>query len=256
MNSDLGKFGLGLFFGLVRFSSLSPTTSCLYRSVFSLHTTNSMHRTRNIRVHNAHASHSASAIELPCHVTECHRIFTTTSGRTQHMRRTHHPPHHDQSETPQPTTSRVRPRQQVSPISSPHVTPKPESRSSSPVPGSQPSTPAYGNPDIEMESLPQSQRVEIEDITGQEDEYDDIYVPESPRWSPGARSAGTPVPEHNQHSSSPHQSRRSAGTPVPEHNRHSSSPHQSRRAASSDHEARNPSPTTRIYHPDLNGTLF
>src|SRR5882762_3785182 len=155
--------------------------------------------------------------------------------RTQHVRRTHHSPHRDQSKTPQPTTSCVRPRQQVSPISSPHVTPKPESQSSSPIPESQPSTPGYGNPDIEMESLPQSQRVEIEDITGQEDEYDDIYVPESPRWSPGARSAGTPVPEHNQHSSSPHQSQR---------------------AASSNHEARNPSPTTRIYHPDLNGMLF
>jgi hypothetical protein len=194
-----------------------------------------MHRTRNIRVHNTHASHSASAIELPCHVMGCHRVFTTTSGRTQHMRQTHRLPHHNRSGTPQPTTSRVRPRQQVSPISSPRVTPKPESQSSPPVPGSQPSTPAYGNPDIEMGSLPQSQRVEIEDITGQEDEYDDIYVPESPRWSPGARSAGTPVPEHNQHFSSPHQSQR---------------------PASSDHEARNPSPTTRIYHPDLNGTLF
>ena len=112
---------------------------------------------------------------------------------------------------------------------------KPESQGSSPAPASQLSTPAYGNSDIEMESPPQSQRVEIEDITGQEDEYDDIYVPESPRWSPGTRSAGTPVPEHNQHSSSPHQSQR---------------------VASSNQEARNPSPTTRIYHPDLNGTLF
>jgi hypothetical protein len=191
-----------------------------------------MHRTRNSQLHNAHL---ASAIELPCHVTGCHRVFTTTSGRTQHMRRIHYSPHHDQSEIPQPATSRVCPRQQVSPIGSPHVTLKPESRSSSPFPDSRPSTLVYDGSDIEMESPPRSQRVEIEDITGQEDEYDDIYVPESPRWSPAARSAGTPVPEHNQHSSSPHQSQRSA---------------------SSNHEVRNPSPTTRIYHPDLNGTLF
>jgi hypothetical protein len=83
-----------------------------------------------------------------------------------------------------------------------------------------------------MGSSPRSQRVEIEDITGWEDEYDDIYLPESPRWSPGARTEGTPGPEHN---------------------RRSSSPHQNQRAASRDHGARNPSPTTQIFHPDLNG---
>ncbi len=191
-----------------------------------------MHRTRNIRVRNAHSSHSASAIQLPCHIVGCHRIFTTTSGRTQHMRQVHHSP---RRETPQATASHVRPRQDVSPISSPHITPKLESRSSSPIPDAQPPLLAYSDPDIEMGSPPRSQRVEIKDITGQEDEYDDIYIPESPRLSPRARSEGTPVPEHS---------------------RASSSPHQSQRAASRDHEACNPSPTTRIYHPDLNGTSF
>jgi hypothetical protein len=179
-----------------------------------------MHRTRNIRVLNAHSSRSATA--LPCHFTGCDRVFTTFSGRTQHMRRVHYSP---QSETPQADASHIHPQQQVSPISSPQIALNPELRSSSPIADSRPSTPASFNPDVEMGSSPRSCSVEIEDITGQEDEYDDVYVPEDPRLSPGARPEGNPVPE---------------------------SPHQSQRAASSGHEA-HPSPTIRIYHSDLNG---
>jgi hypothetical protein len=167
-----------------------------------------------MRVLNAHSSRSATA--LPCHFTGCDRVFTTASGRTQHMRRVHHSP---QSEIQQTIASHIHPRQQVSPISSPQIALNSKLRSSSPFADSRPPTP---NPDdypvIEMGSSPRSRGVEIEDITDQEDEYDDVYVPEDPRLSPDVR------PEGNQ----------------------------SQRAASSDHEAR-PSRTIRIYHSDLNG---
>ena len=179
-----------------------------------------MRRTRNIRVLNAHSSRSATA--LPCRFMGCDRVFTTSSGRTQHMRRVHHSP---RLETPQTPASHVHPRQQVSPISSPQLALNPKSRSSSPFSDSPPPTPASFNPVIEMGSSPRSRGVEIEDITGQEDEYDDVYIPDDPRLSPDVRPEENPVPE---------------------------SPYQSQRAASSDHEA-HPQPTIRIYHSDLNG---
>jgi len=201
-----------------------------------------MHRTNNIRVRNAHSSGSVSPIVLLCDAPGCYRTFATTSGKTQHMRRMHPLPCRNRLETPQSTSSGGHPRQQVSPIGSLYIVPDPKSRSSSPITSSRPATPTSFIPEIEMESSPRRRSVEIEDITGQEDEYediympyDDIYMPESPRSSPGARSEETPVPEHN---------------------RHSSSPHQSQRAMSRDHEARNPPSTTRIFHPDLNGKLF
>ena len=157
-----------------------------------------MRRTNNIRVRNAHSSGSA----LLCHAPGCYRTFTTTSGKTQHIRRMHPLPRRNRSETP--------------------------------IRSSRPATPVPFGDESEMESSPQRRHVEIEDITGREDEYEDIYMPESPRLSPGARSEEPPVPEHN---------------------RHSSSPHQSQRATSRDHEVRDPPSTTRIFHPDLNGKL-
>ena len=157
-----------------------------------------MCRTNNIRVRNAHSSGSA----LLCNAPGCYRTFTTTSGKTQHIRRMHPLPRRNRSETP--------------------------------ICSSRPATPVPFRDESEMESSPRRGHVEIEDITGREDKYEDIYMPESPRLSPGARSEEPPVPEHNRHSSSPHQSQRATGR---------------------DHEVRDPPSTTRIFHPDLNGKL-
>ena len=176
------------------------------------------------------------------------------------------------------TTSCVYPRQEVSPISSPLVTPKyapqstspipnslpsiplyfnldvemgsspqfqcveivgslhvtltPEFQNSSSVPDSWPSTPAYVNQDIKMESPLKSPHIEIEDITGQDD---DFYMPDNPRLSPDAGSEGITVSEHDW---------QSPGS------------RQGQRAGSKDHEGHKPSPTTQMYHPGLNGTFF
>ena len=93
-----------------------------------------------------------------------------------------------QSETPWATVSHVHPHQKNSLNSSPQIALTPELQSSSPFADSRHSTPASFNPDVEMGSSPRSRGVDIEDITGQEDEYDNVYVPEDPRMFPGARS--------------------------------------------------------------------
>jgi hypothetical protein len=59
VKSDLGKF-LTRFLDLRNFTH--PSTTSAFTTWYSLRTTNSMHRTRNICVLNAHSSRSATAI--------------------------------------------------------------------------------------------------------------------------------------------------------------------------------------------------
>jgi hypothetical protein len=86
-----------VFFGLAQF--YSPFDNLLHFTTwYSLHTTNSMHRTRNICVLNAHSSRSATAIirDAIAFSLQCQVELNICNGRTIHLtainQRHHRPP--------------------------------------------------------------------------------------------------------------------------------------------------------------------
>jgi hypothetical protein len=95
VRSDLGKF-LTRFLDLRNFTH--PSTTSAFTTWYSLHTTNSMHCTRNICVLNAHSSRSATAIiqDAIAFSLQCQVELNICNGRTIHLaainQRHHRPP--------------------------------------------------------------------------------------------------------------------------------------------------------------------
>jgi len=76
-----------------------------------------MSLSRNIRVRNAHATVPHL---LSCSAPRCNRTFSSSSGRTQHMRRKHTAPKKTETHQPSTPSGSFEPLPHISPISSPH----------------------------------------------------------------------------------------------------------------------------------------
>ena len=135
-----------------------------------------MHLTNNIRVRNAHSSHSASPIRLSC--PQCDRTFSSNWGRTQHIRAIHplstkDPNPDDVSFNHEPSPSPLNTSPYPHSLSPFVEVPSPIDRSSpsgSSASSSLPSCVFSGPTHAEQKPSSQNYRVTVEDVTDDEDE--------------------------------------------------------------------------------------